>query len=109
MRTIYSYCRLMLASWLFMGGLALPFIPSAACQERGGRRRERQMPTVAPEDRAQWIIERDIQDGRSQAYLRLLGVLVGGLGLAGAIVEAAYLSAHFGYIRLPSSYDSMNY
>jgi len=109
MRTIYSYCRLMLASWLFMGGLALQFIPSAASQEREGRRRERQMQTVAPEDRAQWIIERDIQDGRSQAYLRLLGVLVGGLGLAGAIVEAAYLSAHFGYIRLPSSYDSMNY
>jgi hypothetical protein len=109
MRTIYSYCRLILASWLFMGGLALQFIPTAAALEREGRRRERQMQTVAPEDRVQWMIERDIEDGRSQAYLRLLGVLVGGLGLAGAVVEAAYLSAHFGYVRLPSNYNSTKY
>jgi hypothetical protein len=103
MRTIYSYCRLVLASWLFMGGLAVQFLPTAASLERDGRRRERQLQAVAIEERAQWMMDRDIEDGRSQAYLRLLGVLVGGLGLAGAIVEAAYLSAHFGYVRLPSA------
>jgi hypothetical protein len=41
MRTVYSYLRLTVASWMFLGGLALQFIPSAAAVERDVRHRER--------------------------------------------------------------------
>ena len=40
MRIFYSYGRLFLASWLFMAGLAMQFVPSAAALERDARWRE---------------------------------------------------------------------
>jgi hypothetical protein len=78
-----------------MGGIALQFLPSAASVEREARRRERQLREVPVEERSQWIQDRDREDGRSQAYVKLFGALLGGLGLAGVVVEGAYLSAHF--------------
>jgi hypothetical protein len=93
MRTVYSYVRLILACWLFMGGLALQFVPSAAAVERDARHRERMLKAVAPEEREEWLRARDLGDARSEASLRLFGVLLGGLGLAAALFEAAYVCA----------------
>ena len=95
MRVAYSYARLFIASWLFMGGIALQFVPSAAAVARDARWRERQLQTVPAEQRAQWVEDRDNEDANSQAYLRLFGVLVGGLGLAMALRETAYLNARY--------------
>ena len=36
MRVFYSYGRLFVASWLFMGGVALQFVPSASAVAREG-------------------------------------------------------------------------
>jgi hypothetical protein len=97
MRVIYSYARLFIASWLFLGGVALQFGPSAASLARDARWREKQLQTVPAEERSQWIEQRDIEDARSQAYLRVFGVLMGGLGFAAALRETAYLSARYGH------------
>ena len=97
MRIFYSYGRLFLASWLFMGGLALQFVPSAAAVAREARWREQQLQTIPVEERSQWIENRDLEEGRAQAYLRVFGVLMGGLGFAAALREAAYLSARYGH------------
>jgi hypothetical protein len=94
---VYSYLRLLLASWLFMGGVAIQFLPSAASVERDTRERERQFAALAPDQRAQALRDRDIEDARSQAFLRLFGVLLGGLGFAMALHETAYVCAQ--YIR----------
>jgi hypothetical protein len=93
MRTVYSYIRLSLASWMFLGGLALQFIPSAAAVERETRRREQLLQTVPAEERTEWLRARDIEDARSEAYLRLFGVLLGGVGFAIALFETAYVCA----------------
>jgi len=95
MRVAYSYARLFIASWLFMGGVALQFVPSAAAVERDSRWRERQLRTVPADQRAQWVDGRDTEDANSQAYFRLFGVLLGGLGFAAALREAAYLNARY--------------
>jgi hypothetical protein len=95
LRAIFSYARLFLASWFFMGGLALQFGPSAAGLARNARWRERQLQTVPAERRAQWLEDRDAEDATSQAYLRLCGVLLGGLGFAVALRETAYLCARY--------------
>jgi hypothetical protein len=95
MRIFYSYARLFIASWLFMGGLAVQFLPSAASVARDARWRERQLKAVPANQRAQWIEDRDAEEASSQAYVRLFGVLLGGLGLAAALREAAYLSARY--------------
>lgn len=97
MRPFYSYLRLVLSCWLFLGGIALQFVPSPATVERDVRWRERQMQAVPTDQRAQWLDDRDRDDARSQAYLHLFGVLMGGLGLAGALNEAAYMCGR--YIR----------
>jgi hypothetical protein len=97
LRIFYSYGRLFLASWLFMGGVALQFVPSAAAVAREARWRERQLQTIPAEQHAEWLDKRDIEEGRSQAYLRVFGVLMGGLGFAAALREAAYLSARYGH------------
>jgi hypothetical protein len=97
LRIFYSYGRLFIASWLFMGGVALQFVPTAATVARDARLRERQMQAIPAEERAQWLDDRDIEDGRSQAYLRVFGVLMGGFGFAAALREAAYLSARYGH------------
>ncbi len=93
MRIAYSYIRLTLASWLFLGGIALQFVPSAAAVEREARQRERLLQTVPTEERAEWVRMRDLDDSISEANLRLFGVLLGGVGFAGALFEAAYVSA----------------
>jgi hypothetical protein len=96
MRVVYSYARLFIASWLFMGGLALQFVPTPAAVARDARWRERQLQTIPANKQAQWIDERDTEDSRAQAYLRLFGVLLGGLGFAAALRETAYLSGRYG-------------
>jgi hypothetical protein len=95
MRVAFSYARLFIASCLFMGGVALQFVPSAAAMERNGRWRERQLQTIPADQRAKWIEERDAEDANSQAYLRLFGVLLGGCGFAAALREAAYINARY--------------
>jgi hypothetical protein len=96
MHIFYSYARLLLASWLFMGGVALQFVPTAAALERDAHWRERQLQKVPADERAQWVEDRDQKDARSQAYLRAFGVLLGGFGFAMALREAAYLSGRYG-------------
>jgi hypothetical protein len=96
MRVFYSYARLFIASWLFMGGLALQFLPSAASMARDAHWRERQLLSVPAEQQVKWVEERDNEDARTYAYLRLFGVLLGGVGLAAALREAAYLSGKYG-------------
>jgi hypothetical protein len=91
MRLFSSYIRLFMASWLFLGGIALQFVPSPAAVARNDRWRERQLQAVPADERPRWIEERDLEDGRTQAYVRLLGVLIGGGGFAGALRETAYL------------------
>ncbi len=96
MRAVYSYARLFIASWVFMGGLAMQFLPSAAAVARDARWRERQLQSVPADQQAQWVEDRDSEDARTQAYLRLCGVLLGGLGLAAALRETAYLLSRYG-------------
>ncbi len=93
MRTVYSYIRLSLASWMFLGGIALQLIPSAAAVEREARHRERLLQSVPAEERAEWVRARDRDDARSEAYLRLFGVLLGGVGFGIAMFETAYVCA----------------
>jgi hypothetical protein len=95
MRFLYSYLRIIMASVFFMAGIALQFVPSAAGAERDVRFRERQLEAVPADQRAQWLLDRDADDARSEAYLRVFGVLVGGIGLGGALLEAAYLCAQY--------------
>ena len=93
MRTVYSYIRLIFASCMFLSGIALQFVPSAGTVERDVRHRERLLKTIPTEDREEWIRTRDLEDARSEAYLRLFGVLLGGVGLGVALFEAAYVCA----------------
>ena len=50
MRNIYSFLRLIFASWMFMGGIALQFFPSAAAVERdhAGGKAARFPPSAPP-------------------------------------------------------------
>ena len=96
MRVYMSYGRLFLASWFFLGGLALLFGPSPAGEARRMRERERQLLTIPVEEHSQWIRERDDEDSKISAYMRLLGVLIGGMGFAAAMRETAYLSGRYG-------------
>lgn len=93
MRNIYSFVRLTLASWMFMGGIALQFFPSNAAVEREGRRREQLLGAIPVESRAEWIRARDIEVAQSDSYVRLAGVLLGGVGFAMALFETAHVSA----------------
>jgi|SRR5579872_3650621 len=93
MRTIYSYLRLTLASWMFLGGIALQFVPSSGAVDRESRYRERLLQSVPTEERAEWLRTRDLDDARDEAYLRLFGVALGGIGFAIALFETAYVSA----------------
>jgi len=96
MRIFYSYARLFIACWLFMGGLSLQFLPSAAAMAHNARWRERQLQSIPADQQAQWIEDRDNEDGRAYAYVRMLGVVLGGMGLAMALREAAYLAGKYG-------------
>jgi hypothetical protein len=93
MRTVYSYIRLTLASWMFLGGIAIQFVPSAGALEREARYRERLLQSVPTEERVEWLRTRDLDDARDEAYLRLFGVVIGGIGFAIALFETAYVSA----------------
>jgi hypothetical protein len=93
MRYVYSYGRLFIASWMFLGGVAIQFVPSAAAVQRGARYRERMLQAMPAEERTEWIRAQDDDDSRSEAYLRLFGVFLGGVGFAGALFEAAYVCA----------------
>jgi hypothetical protein len=93
MRFVYSYIRLFIASWMFLGGVAIQFVPSPAAVERGIRDREQRLQAVLAEERAEWLRARDMNDSSSEAYLRLFGVLLGGVGFAAALFEAAYVCA----------------
>lgn len=104
MRTAYSYVRLFLACCLFMGGVAVQFWPSAAKVQREARERERQLKAVPAEQREQWIYDRDLEDGRTEGYVRIFGVLIGALGLGGLLVETVYLRAVY---RQGDSEDSV--
>jgi hypothetical protein len=96
MRAFYSYARLFIASWLFMGGLAIQFLPTTESLARDARWRERQLQTVPADQRAKWIEDRDTEDSHTYAYLRLFGVVLGGAGLAAALRETAYLTGKYG-------------
>ena len=91
MRIVYSYIRLTLASWMFLGGVAIQFLPSAAGVEREARQRERLLQAVPAAERAEWVRARDLEDARGEAYVRLFGVLLGGLGFAVALFETAHV------------------
>jgi hypothetical protein len=93
MRIVYSYARLTLGCWLFLGGVAVQFVPSPTTVEREARRRERLLQAVPSEQRAEWLRARDLDDARSEAYMRLFGVILGGFGLALALFETAYVCA----------------
>jgi hypothetical protein len=95
LRIFYSYARLFIASWLFMGGLAIQFLPSTEAVARNTRWRERQLAAIPAEQHAQWIEDQDLEDARTYAYLRLFGVIMGGLGLAAALRETAYLFGRY--------------
>jgi hypothetical protein len=93
MRVAYSYLRLTLASWMFLGGIAIQFLPSAGTVEREARHRERMLQAVPVEERAEWLRLRDLGDARSDAAMRAFGVFFGGVGLAIALFESAYVCA----------------
>jgi hypothetical protein len=96
MRLFYSYARLFIGSWLFLAGLAILFGPSAASVARYERWRERQLQKLPPEERPQWVEQQDTDDARTQGYVRVMGVLVGGVGFAMALRETAYLLGRYG-------------
>jgi hypothetical protein len=91
MRRIYSHARLILASWLLLAGLAVMAWPTAHGPARNARWRERQLADVPKAEHPAWHEARDQEDARAEGYLRTAGVLVGGLGLAWVVCEAAYL------------------
>jgi hypothetical protein len=93
MQTVYSYIRLTLASCMFLGGVALQLVPSAAAVERDVRHRERMLQSVPAEERAEWLRQRDQDDARAEASLHLFGVLLGGVGLGMALFETAHVCA----------------
>ncbi len=95
MRIVYSYCRLLLGSWLLMGGIALQFYPSVSAAERDTRWRERQLVSIPTDERPGWVKRQDNEDASAQAAIRMTGVLIGGLGLTAALHEVVFLSASY--------------
>ena len=94
-RVFVSYCRLFVASCLFMGGLACLQGPTQAAIQRDQHWRERMTQTMPASQISGWIEGRDDSDAKSYGSLRLLGVLLGGIGLAMALRETAYLNARY--------------
>src|SRR4051794_5150097 len=92
-RVYVSYARLFVATCLFMGGLACLYEPSPAASLRDVHWRERMIKSMPENQISAWIEYRDEADARSYAALRLFGVLLGGIGLAVALCETAYLNA----------------
>jgi hypothetical protein len=94
-RIAFSYARLFFACWVLMGGAAMQLNPSPAAVARDVRWREHKLETIAPDRRAKWIEDQDIEDANARAYLRICGVMLGGAGLAMALRETAYLNARY--------------
>jgi hypothetical protein len=94
-RIFYSYVRLFFASCVLLVGLALVLPRSPAAVARDARWRSRQLQTIPTGQQAQWIEERDTEDARCEAHLRIFGVLLGGMGLAAALRETAYLAGKY--------------
>jgi hypothetical protein len=99
MPVVYSYARLVVAGWLVMAGVAAQFSPTAASVERGVRSRENDLKAVPADQRDQWVQDRDTENARTEAYFRIFGVLVGGIGIGAALHEAAYLFGHYAQRR----------
>jgi hypothetical protein len=97
MSIIYSYSRLVIAGWLVMAGLAAQFSPTVASVERGIRSREQDMKAVPIEKRDQWLQDWDIEHARTEAYFRIFGILLGGIGIGAGLHEAAFLFAKYSH------------
>ena|SRR5579871_5744723 len=95
MRTVYSYARLVIAGWLFVGGLALQFTSSPASAERYIRWRDREHQTLTPDQRAKSLQYRDETDERNEWSWRIFGVFLAGIGFAVGLHEAAYVCAQY--------------
>jgi hypothetical protein len=78
---------------MFLGGVAIEFGPSVAGMQRNDRHRERMLQAVPAQERAEWIRLRDLDEGSSEAALRVFGILLGGIGFGMALFEAAYVCA----------------
>ncbi len=95
MAIIYSYARLVIAGWLVMAGVAAQFSPSAASVERRMRWRDQELKTILFDKREQWLLDRDTENAKAEAYFRIFGVLLGGVGIGAALHEAAFLFAKY--------------
>jgi hypothetical protein len=95
MSVVNSYARLVVAGWLVMAGFAAQFSPTAASVERGVRSRDQDIKTVPADRRDQWSQDRDLENARGEAYFRIFGILIGGIGIGAALHEAAYLFGHY--------------
>ena len=95
MRLVFSYLRLLVASWLFLTGVALLLTPTPAAMERDAHWREQQLRSVPADQREKWIEDRDDEDAHSQAYARICGILLGGVGFSMALRETAYLVGRY--------------
>lgn len=93
----FGYFRLILASWLFLGGMAFQFWPSEADVQRESRARERTWRpkglSIEQKDAQGALL--DEQDARNQLLLRLGGIFLGGIGFAVVLHEAACIAARF--------------
>ena len=94
-RVWLSYARLFVATCLFMGGLACLFGQSPAAAQRIAHWRESQLRTMPQSQIEAWIAYQDTVDAQGYAYLRVFGVVLGGVGLAMALRETAYLHARY--------------
>ncbi len=94
--SVFSYLRLVVASWLFVGGLAVQFETQAEAQ-REARARERAWRELrlSPEQREAQDVTQDAQDRWVEWQLRLAGVVLGGIGFAIALHEAAYVASRY--------------
>jgi hypothetical protein len=95
MAIVYSYARLVIAGWLVMAGVAAQFSPTVASVERDVRSREWDVKSVPPEKRDQWVYDRDVESAKAEAYFRIFGILLGGIGIGAGLHEAAYLFAKY--------------
>jgi hypothetical protein len=95
MSIVYSYARLVLAGWLAMAGVAAQFSPTPASVERDVRYRTEELRKVPDGQRDQWLLDYDTAAARSEAYFRIFGILLGGIGIGAGLHEAAFLFAKY--------------
>jgi hypothetical protein len=95
MAIAYSYARLVIAGWLVMAGVAAQFSPTAASVERDVRSRDEEAKTIPADKRDQWVRDQDSASAKAEAYFRIFGILLGGIGIGAGLHEAAYLFAKY--------------